>query len=773
MKFRQILLSLIFLLSCSFILQSADKKNILLLNSYHKGLQWTDDVNSGINQGLNELNIDKEIYTEFLDVKRFTNPTFKKELFHYYKSKYAKVKFDVIIVSDDFAVDFLIEYRDSLFGKVPVVFCGINMPHAYPNTYTGIIESVAYVENLKLIEQLHPEYSKIYFIVDNSITGNIIYDRAYSAYISLNREFRYEFLRNYTFKELNKKVSSLDENAILFLTAFTKDRNGNYCSYDDIIANLYKYSKVPVYGAWDFYLGKGIVGGKLISGFDQGYRASLMANRILNGENISDVNIISSESTYTFDYDLLHQYHIRKRNLPENSKIINHPLEFITANRQQTIFFSIIFLLLVITIFILVGYIIYRKRKIKEIRRYNKSIELANERLQLAKERVEESDRLKSSFLANISHELRSPMNGIVGFSKLIMSSEDLDKETQTAYLNIIQESGMLLLNLVNDIIDLSKIEAKQLQVKYSEFKLAELIDEILSFFRSEKVNQGKDHISIIAEKEYDFRNISIYSDGSRIRQVLYNLLSNALKFTKKGSIKFGYYIETPSIVFFVKDTGIGLSQEEQELIFDMFRQADEKTSRMFGGAGIGLTISKGIVESLKGRIWVESQKEDIHEGIEGGSTFYFTVPFNPVSIHHKKEDLNSAKKTHFEWPGNTILIVEDSIVSYQLLTKFLKSAKVSFVHASDGEQAVEICNRNQQIDLVLMDIQLPIMDGLEATRLIKEKMPELPIIAQTANALNDDKEKIIAAGCDDYISKPINRIELQGKIDQFLRSDK
>ena len=222
--------------------------------------------------------------------------------------------------------------------------------------------------------------------------------------------------------------------------------------------------------------------------------------------------------------------------------------------------------------------------------------------------------------------------------------------------------------------------------------------------------------------------------------------------------------MEIPNIVFFVKDTGVGLNELEKELIFERFRQVDDKSTRRYGGAGIGLSICKGIVENLNGKIWVDSEKGK-------GSTFYFTVPFSPVkSDSNKKNELTDYKE--YSWPNKSILIVEDSKVSYDLLTKFLKDAKVEFLHAADGEQAVEICKSNDKIDLVLMDIQLPIMDGLEATEHIKKIKPTLPIIAQTANAMDNDEAIILDAGCDDYISKPINRMELLQKIAKYLNTE-
>ncbi|MBI9052249.1 MAG: response regulator [Bacteroidales bacterium] len=761
MKMRYLLIAIVCIL-LGVQLQAAEKKNVLILNSYHKGLQWTDEIQKGIKTGLNSSKLEKEIYTEFFDSKRFFDASYKQVLVDYLMNKYQNLKFDIIILSDDYALTFLFENRDSLFGDVPVVFSGINNPHIYPSSYTGILEDIKYIESFELIKKLHPNYSKIYFIVDETKTGNIIYDRAFRLYLPEQGEFNYEFLRNYSFDELFEKVSALDDNAVLMLTAFTKDRNNEYCSYDDIIKNLRKHTKLPIYGSWDFYLGNGIVGGKLNSGYNQGLRAGEIANQVLEGKNINEINIEISHSKYYFDYVELKSHKIKRRYLPKSSIIINHPLSFLVENKQQTIFFSIISILLLIIIMILWFFLMLKKRKNNEEIKFRKNLEISNEKLLLAKEKIEESNRLKTAFIANMSHEFRTPMNGIIGFSELLKDDSKIDNETKKRYFEIIQESGRILLNLVDDIIDLSRIESSKLRLNYKEFKIADVLDELLSFIISERDNLKKDNIKILLEKEFDYQNLVIYSDKDRLKQVLHNLLSNALKFTSKGSIRFGFYIESPNIVFFVKDTGIGLSDDERGIIFDQFRQVEDYGTRKFGGSGLGLSLSKGIVENLKGHIWVDSEKGE-------GSTFLFSIPYK-MSPEFKNEAKEKSHESNYEWPNKTILIVEDAIISYQLLTKFLKDCKVSFLHAEDGEQAVKMCNINDDIDLVLMDVQLPIMNGLEATRQIKLMKPNLPIIAQTANAMVDDRANIINAGCDDYIAKPINRYELYEKINNFLQ---
>ncbi|MCK9618526.1 MAG: ATP-binding protein [Lentimicrobiaceae bacterium] len=378
--------------------------------------------------------------------------------------------------------------------------------------------------------------------------------------------------------------------------------------------------------------------------------------------------------------------------------------------------------------------------------------------LQLAKERAEESDKLKTAFLANLSHEIRTPMNAIIGFSNMLID-DSLKTDDRQEYIALIKSSGANLMNLINDIIDIAKIESGQLVLENVTFSLIEVLNEVLVNCNREKIEKRKKLLEIslvLPETEI----LSLHTDPVRLKQVYSNLLSNALKFTETGGIRFGYTIENNGIKFFVSDTGIGIPKEKISLIFDRFSQVDSSYTREYGGTGLGLTISRKLVEMMEGTISVESE-------VGVGSTFYFTLPLDKATLANAKGD-----GMKLQWANKIVLIAEDVDSNYLFLNKVLKKMGIKTLWAKNGKEAVEIFTDNRDvgsIDLVLMDIQMPIMNGYEATRAIKAINPSIPVIAQTAFALENDKEKTLAAGCNDYISKPIKNEELMEILHKYL----
>jgi len=366
-----------------------------------------------------------------------------------------------------------------------------------------------------------------------------------------------------------------------------------------------------------------------------------------------------------------------------------------------------------------------------------------------AKFRAEESDKLKTAFLANMSHEIRTPMNGIIGISQLLSRQSVSDTE-RNEYLTMIIANGNILLNLVNDIIDISRIESNQVDLHESEFSLNKLFNELYCFILAEKMTNRKDSVALVMNLERSDEESLIIGDRQKLHQILMNLIGNAIKFTLSGEVKFGYvFRDNQQIEFFVEDTGIGIPEDKIELIFNRFTQVDQSLTRSFGGSGLGLAISKGFVEIMNGKIWAEPKRS-------GGSFFRFQIPYKPANQVESPNIKAQANLDEYDWSAYTILVVEDNQISFKLLQALLRKSRVNILHAENGQKSIDMVRDHPEINLVLMDIQLPVMNGYDATIQIKKIRPELPVIAQTANAMDDDKLKCLNSGCSDYITKPI-----------------
>lgn len=387
----------------------------------------------------------------------------------------------------------------------------------------------------------------------------------------------------------------------------------------------------------------------------------------------------------------------------------------------------------------------------------------AEQELLNAKDKAEESDRLKTEFINNMSHEIRTPMNGILGFSQFL-EDPNLTVEKRKHFVNIIQNSGNQLLHIIDDILEISRLGTKQVKVLENKVSLNDLLLELFSIF---DIKAKEKKIPLYFKKGLSDEQSTLLTDKTKLNKILGNLLENALKFTNNGFIEFGYQLKKDSepaeLEIYVKDTGIGIKQENQEIIFDRFSQAEKDLSKNVGGLGLGLSIAKENAELLGGKIRVESV-------FGKGTTFFVTIPYKPVNLGVEITD-QKAKNTNKQ-AKCAILIAEDEEVNY-LFIEILLTDKIklpcTIIHAKDGQEAVEFCKKNTDIKLVLMDIKMPKMNGLEATRLIKEFRPSLPIIAQTAYSTAEDREIAISAGCDDFMSKPINNELLKSILSKYL----
>jgi PAS domain S-box-containing protein len=381
-------------------------------------------------------------------------------------------------------------------------------------------------------------------------------------------------------------------------------------------------------------------------------------------------------------------------------------------------------------------------------------------KLKEAKEKAEESDHLKTAFLHNISHEIRTPMNAIIGFSSLL-GIPGTKPETEGSYIRTIQDGCNQLLSIINDIVDISSIEANIIHKHVSRVNINEVLNNIYNLYRL-KAKENGNTLKICQELSDELAILQ--TDDTKLNQIISNLLNNAFKFTSNGQVEFGYKLKESMIEFFVSDTGIGIPPEHHAKVFNNFYQVEFELSRRFGGIGLGLTISKAYTELLGGKIWMNSEPGK-------GSVFYFTLPYSNFQPEAPlKKEMETTRDFTFAYPV-TILVAEDDNQNFELIINLLNYPGVKIVRAANGKEAVEICKTKIDLDLVLMDVKMPVMDGFTATGMIKEIRPLLPVIAQTA--YNTDLDKAISSGCVGFLAKPYRKEKLLAIIQEHIRKRK
>lgn len=390
------------------------------------------------------------------------------------------------------------------------------------------------------------------------------------------------------------------------------------------------------------------------------------------------------------------------------------------------------------------------------LRDFTERIKFENEII-AAKEKAEESDRLKTAFLQNISHEIRTPMNGILGFMQLL-KEPDLSAEARNEYIDIVNISGRRLLDTINDIVEISKIDTEQLGVQLSEVNVSEVLNYCIQSFEIHAIEKG---LTINIASNLRTEQAIILTDKFKLEGILSNLIKNAIKFTIQGKIEIGYFINANSIVFFVKDSGVGIPANRLEAVFERFVQADLENTRPYEGSGLGLSIVKAYLDALEGKIWIDSE-------IGKGSTFYFSIPYSPINKKIEKQKSNEEIQNSFQ-KKITVLIAEDDEISYRYLERILSRDDIVLIWATNGEEAIGVAQLHPEISIILMDIKMPGINGFDATRQIRVFNKHIPIIVQTAYALPDYKDKAIEAGCNDFMSKPVNRKMLYELIKKFI----
>lgn len=616
-------------------------KNILVLNSYDQGFSWTDSLMTGIVKEAGK-NSGISLFIENLNSKQFGQSNFEATKL-FFQSKYANVRFDGVLVTDNDALDFAFQYDRELFPNVPVVFAGISNPEDYPledSFYQGFKETSNTDSIIDLVRFLLPDAKSLLVLTDQTTTGKIYRDELPRQQARFN-DFRILFPEVVDADSIISLVRSNAGFDAIFYIRIDQDQSGNPVDNNGLFEEVRKVARVAIFTNNPIHIGKGVVGGLFQSGKKQGEEAAkLLVNLMGAANHDTKKRVYTTEETYFFDHLMLGKFNIDEKKLPQGAILVNQKNAL-----DKSDYGVLVGILILAGLIIVILSVVNRMRKTKqqrvdgqlrEIETQKKELEetqrklseviselqVANERLNdsnlnllEAKKKAEESDNLKSAFLANVSHEIRTPLNSIVGFSSLLLES-DLDEETRKTYVDLIESNTESLLVLIDEIIDLSKIEAQQITLKKQEFSIDGLMAELLQVFDQGHKNARVELRTSVFSKNQE---LMVTSDRVRVKQVFINLLTNALKFTDSGYIEMGYFLSGDrEVVLYVRDTGIGISKEDHQAIFQRFRKLNENSGRLYRGTGLGLAITQKLVELLGGKIWIESELGE-------GSTFYFT----------------------------------------------------------------------------------------------------------------------------------------------------
>ncbi len=594
-----------------------NENNILVLQSYHQGLEWTDNISAGI-QSVFKDRSDVNLIFEYLDTKRNYTPEYFEALKLMYKTKAQQNNYEVIIACDNAAFDFMRKYSTEFYPRVPVVYCGVNnlniemlknVPHFY-----GYDEKVNYKQTISSIKKVFPDRKNILIINDSTTTGIAIrkeLQKVLPDFDNLNFEIYSEF----TIKEIKKKVAGLDDTWVIYLLVINRDSEGDFISYKKGISAIHEAGDVPIFGSWDFYENKGLFGGKITRGFDQGNHAAHMAETIMkNGisDYIPQINMVVNN--YVFDYIEMERFDISPNHLPENSIIINQP------KKNENLIFIILVLslvLLLIVIFLAVR-LSFKRRRANELQRL---VDEKTQRLLGINLALKEINTKKDRFLSIMSHDLRGPFSSILGFSSMLHEEfETLDSQEQKQFVGKINSGLKSTYRLIEDLLSWSYAQSGSIEFNPKRENISVInkeIIEVLSFSAEQKsitiINRVPDLVFVTADK-------------NMLSTIIRNLINNAIKFTpRKGVIEID--LEEISnknnkecLAFSVKDNGVGIPFETQSKLFQIDEIVSTNGTDNESGTGLGLILCKEFVDKHKGKIWVESEATR-------GSKFVFTLP--------------------------------------------------------------------------------------------------------------------------------------------------
>ena len=881
--FRVLFVSLAFVLGVVAPARAATAK-VLLISSYHPGFPTFYQQIHGLEARLKPRGVSLDV--EFMDSKRLFDEASKVRFHDMLRAKLALVgPYDVVVTADDNALNFARVYHDELFPGTPVVFCGVNnlrLAYSLNDTpfFTGVAEAVSIRETLDLVWKLLSWADTVYAVADAtpSARGDL------EAYEELRRFYPGKSLKilslaDMTWGELARRLDDLDSSCAVLLLSAYRDVEGMEKSFGEGLELILGHSAVPVFHLWEHGLGEGVLGGKVISHYEQGYAAGGLALMVLDGVPVSDIPVVSGDEANRVIVDdvVMRRFGLDDKALPEGAKVLNESVGLLDRYRVELRFVGASLAILIIALCVLFVMVLklraarkalwlterrYRltfaavqdgtwdwnmrsgevvwdrrcyemlgyedkafpitfeawrdmvhpderddavatvRRQVREGGTFQVDIRLRTAkdgwlwvqgrgrvmengpqgplrvvgthsdmtrrkameaRLLEAKEAAEAANRAKSEFLANMSHEIRTPLNGIMGMLQLLQLTP-LD-EMQARYASVALQSSSRLLHLLSDILDLSRVEAGKLSVLNEPFMLGEVFAQVRQLLGPTADQAG---VKLRMDVHPCVPEV-LRGDSVRLQQVLINFIGNAIKFAPGGSVSVDASPLAPDwrgrhrILFSVVDTGVGIPDDKLKILFTPFTQVTEGYQRTHQGAGLGLAICRRLVELMGGNLAVDSEAGK-------GTSVYFSIPLERVAAPVRPEDPRSGLAA---MAGARVLLAEDDSASAFAASAQLEAMGCRVLAVRDGREALDALGR-ETFDVVLMDVQMPRMDGVEATAAIRRgeiggHLADIPIIAMTAYAMDGDREMLLEAGMTDYLAKPVEMDGLQAALDRAL----
>jgi signal transduction histidine kinase len=577
------------------------RKRVLILHSVEEARPWNFMFNTSYREAIkNNCHFNVETSIEYLDLIRYNTEEYKSILEKTIRLKYQNFLPDVIVLTQIEAVNFV--YERNLFPGIPKILVEIGNEDSikYKNA-TIILRYLEFESKLEHALSLFPYTKEIYVVSGNSTIDSYTLGIFTAAAEKFSEQVSMKYLTGMSSVAILDSIKNLPENSLLYFLTFTKDFGGEAIMAKDFAEDIGKICNRPVFSFLDLVTeGTGIFGGMVVSLKSKAKMTVEVIDQVLNGKNIESIPPVKAGFSYTYDWNELKKWNINIDRLPKESIFYNREYTFWELYKMQVM--GVIIVLLSYSVLLIM---LWRNIRIKR----------KNEKqLIIAKEQAEESDRIKTAFLQNMSHEIRTPMNSIMGFASLL--PDETDKDTLANFSNIIYRNAEQLVHVIDDIVLYSQLQNKQFTFIPKQFEAIKLIDDIKQSFNLPEYQQCVELKSEFLSND----SISIFSDYEKIRQVFTNLISNAFKYTEQGFVTFGLTIKDNQVLFFVKDTGVGIPDIECEHIFDRFYRASNVKYGTIGGTGLGLSIVKELLEILGGNIWVESEEGK-------GSTFYFSIP--------------------------------------------------------------------------------------------------------------------------------------------------